>query len=730
MLLAIEKSLKHTPTDRRYMPMNKKFKMKLHRTTITLIFLTSALALFAFFGTHINPKEKEAALVQAILYSLDNFHYAPKDIDDHFSEEFYTFYLQRLDGAKRWLTQEDIRKLEPFVDQLDEEVQNGSYEFFNLSIGLLKSGLEKTQSYYREALAKPFDFTLKESYELEGDKREYAKNDEELRDQWRRAMKYETLVRLADKLDSQAEGKDSTLLGKTFEELEADARQDVLKLYDDWYTRLQRRKRSDYLDIYLNALANLFDPHTGYFEPIEKENFDISMSGRLEGIGARLQTDGDYTKIVSIVVGGPAWKEGELEENDLILKVAQGDEEPVDIRAMSIDDVVQLIRGPKGTEVRLTVKKVDGTIKTISIIRDVVIFEEGFAKSLILTTPSGSKAGYILLPRFYADFNRANGRSCAKDVAEEIRKLKADHVESIILDLRNNGGGSLRDVVDMSGLFIEEGPIVQVKARDRKPQYLTDDEPDVLWDGALIVMVNEFSASASEILAAAMQDYKRAIIVGSKNTFGKGTVQRFFDLDRLLSGNEDIKPLGEIKLTIQKFYRINGGSTQLRGVNSDIILPDQYAFMDVGEKSYDYALEWTKIAPAYYSPQNVWDAGKVLPTVKALSVERLKNDSTFQAITDYAAKLKVRSDLSLINLNLDKYREDQKSWTETSEKFDALFEREVVTDIQNTSTDARLIQNDEVKKERNEKWIKNVRKDIYLAEALRILDDVKKAEQQ
>ncbi len=712
------------------MPMNKKLKMKLHRTTITLILLTSALALFAFFRPRVNPKEKEAALVQAILYSLDNFHYAPKDIDDHFSEEFYTFYLQRLDGAKRWLTQEDIRKLEPFVDQLDDEVQNGSYEFFNLSIGLIKSGLEKTQSYYREALAEPFDFTLDESYELEGEKREYAKNDEELRDQWRRAMKYETLVRLTDKLNSQAEGKDSTLIGKSFEELEAEARQDVLKLYDDWYTRLQRRKRSDYLDIYLNALANLFDPHTGYFEPIEKENFDISMSGRLEGIGARLQTDGDYTKIVSIVVGGPAWKEGELEENDLILKVAQGDEEPVDIRAMSLDDVVQLIRGPKGTEVRLTVKKVDGTIKTISITRDVVIFEEGFAKSLILTTPSGSKAGYILLPRFYADFNRANGRSCSKDVAEEIRKLKADGVESIILDLRNNGGGSLRDVVDMSGLFIEEGPIVQVKARDRKPQYLTDDDPDVLWDGALIVMVNEFSASASEILAAAMQDYKRAIIVGSKNTFGKGTVQRFFDLDRLLSGNEDLKPLGELKLTIQKFYRINGGSTQLRGVSSDIILPDQYAFMDLGEKSYDYALDWTKIAPAYYSPQNVWDAGKVLPTVKALSVERLEKDSTFRAITDYAAKLKVRSDLSLINLNLDKYREDQKNWTETGKKFDALFEREVVSGIQNTSTDARLIQNDEAKKERNEKWIKNVRKDIYLAEVLHILDDVKKAEQQ
>ncbi len=710
--------------------MNKQIVMKLQRSTLVLIFLAVALALFAFLRPRISPEEKEAALVQSILYSLENFHYAPKDIDDQLSEDFYTFYLQRLDGAKRWLTQEDIRKLEPYTHQLDEELQNGSYEFFNLSIGLLKKGLEKTQTYYREALTQAFDFSTDEAYELEGDKRPYALNDEELRDQWRRAMKYETLVRLTEKLDSQAEGKDSTLIGKTFEELEAQAREDVLKLYDDWYTRLQRRKRSDYLDIYFNALTNLFDPHTGYFEPVEKENFDISMSGRLEGIGARLQTDGDYTKIVSIVVGGPAWKQGELEENDIILKVAQGDEEPVDIRAMSIDDVVQLIRGPKGTEVRLTVKKVDGTIKTISITRDVVIFEEGFAKSLLLKTPSGSKTGYILLPRFYADFNRANGRSCAKDVAEEIRKLKADGVESIILDLRNNGGGSLRDVVDMSGLFIEDGPIVQVKDRTHKPQYLTDDDSSVLWDGPLIVMVNEFSASASEILAAAMQDYDRAIIVGSKATFGKGTVQRFFNLDRLISGNSDIKPLGEIKLTIQKFYRINGGSTQLRGVSSDIVLPDQYAFMDLGEKSYDHALEWTKITPAYYEPQQVWDASKILPGIKAHSLERLENDSTFQAIIHYASRLKIRSDLSLVNLQIDKYREDEKNWMQTTKAFDALFEREVVSDIQNPTADIEAIQNDESKKARNEKWLKSVRKDIYLAETLRILDDIKKAEQQ
>ena len=698
--------------------------MKAGKITLNIgLSVLTAVALFAFLKPRFSQEDKEAILARTILGGLEQLHYAPKDIDDQFSESLYTFYLQRLDGAKRWLTQKDIEQLEPYIYQIDDELLFGDYEFFNKSIELLKNGLKKTQTYYREILAEPFDFNVTETYELEGDKRDFAPNDEALRDQWRRAMKYETLIRLSDKLEQQKEGKDSTLLDKTFEELEAQAREDVLKLYDDWYTRLERRKRSDYIEIYLNAIANLFDPHTAYYEPIEKENFDITMSGRLEGIGARLQTDGDYTKVVSIVVGGPAWKQGELEENDLILKVAQGDEEPVDVRAMSIDDVVQLIRGKKGTEVRLTVKKVDGTIKTISIIRDVVIFEEGFAKSLILTSPRGLKTGYILLPRFYADFQRANGRSCAKDVAEEIRKLKADGVDAIVLDLRNNGGGSLRDVVDISGLFIEEGPIVQIKARNQDAKQLLDTDPEVLWDGPLVVMVNEFSASASEILAAAMQDYDRAIIVGSKRTFGKGSVQRFFNLDRAVSGHDEIKPLGEIKVSIQKFYRINGGSTQLRGVSSDIILPDQYAFLELGEPSYEYAMEWTKIAPVPYQAQNTWKAGEVLPQVKARSLERTKSDSSFQAILDYAAKLKIRNDLSLINLKLEAYQKDQQEWEAESKAFDELFDKTVVTQIQNPSADVEKIEKDEAKKERNQRWLKSVRKDLYIAEVLHILDD-------
>lgn len=423
-------------------------------------------------------------------------------------------------------------------------------------------------------------------------KKPFAKDDATLKDYWRQSMKWETMTRLAEKLEKKEKGEEN-FKDKTYEELEAEARKDVLKVYDDWYVRLEKRKRNDYLSMYLNTFTNIFDPHTEYYEPIDKQNFDIGMSGRLEGIGARLQTDGDLTKVSEIIVGGPAWKEGKLEENDKIVKVAQGDDpEWTDITGMVINDVVQLIRGKPGTKVRLSVKKADGSTKEIVIIRDVVIIEEGFAKSLLIETEEKETIGYLRLPKFYADFNNSNGRRCADDVAVELEKLKQAGVQGIILDLRSNGGGSLRDVVKMSGFFVEEGPIVQVKSRTRKAEVLSDDDPGVQYSGPLIVMVNQFSASASEILAAALQDYGRAVIVGTgTSTFGKGTVQRFFDLDAVIRGNPEVKPLGEIKLTVQKFFRVNGGSTQLRGVTPDIVLPDNWLYLETGEKEEDFPME-------------------------------------------------------------------------------------------------------------------------------------------
>jgi carboxyl-terminal processing protease len=684
-------------------------------------FLLASLLVAAFYRP-VDQSEKEAVLIHSILDGLNRFHFSPKAVDDSFSETLYDLYLDRMDPGRRWLTQEDLNALDRFRRHLDDEAVNGQYEFFDLSLQLLTDGIKKTETYFTEILQEPFDFSIDEKYELDGKKRPFAKDEASLREAWRKMLKYETLTRLHEKIKAQEEGADEELAGLSFEELEQKAREEVLKVYSDWYGRLAKRDRNDYLSTYLNSVTNIFDPHTGYFEPIEKENFDINLSGKLEGIGARLQTDGEYTKVSSVVVGGPAWKQGDLQENDKIMKVGQGDEAPVDVTGMELDDVVSLVRGKKGTEVRLTVKRVDGSVQVISIIRDVVILEEGFAKSLLLHTSAKEKVGYIYLPRFYDDFSDADGRSCAEDVAREVEKVKGEKVKGIILDLRDNPGGSLRDVVTMTGLFIESGPVVQVKSRDRTPDVLKDVDPGVAWDGPLIIMVNTFSASASEIIAAALQDYERAVIVGSSNTFGKGTVQRFIDLDRSVAGHNEIKPLGSVKLTIQKFYRIDGGSTQLRGVTPDIVLPDDFQYLDLGEKENEFPMEWTEIASVPHT-QKVYTV-RNLDKLKARSAQRVKSNPTFQEVAQNAQRMKDQRDDSVITLELKTYQNRQKSLQEKIDAYKALFEQDVVFGVENLPVDVAYVEAEEGRKARNEDWIKDVRRDIQLQETLQIMHDM------
>ncbi len=676
-------------------------------------------------------EEKEAILMQTIRGGLSQLHYQPVDIDNDFSEKAFDLYLDRLDGGRRWLTKSDVEKLKPFQTKIDDEMDAGTYELFNLSVQLLDEGRKKSQAYYREFLAQPFDFTKKEEIELDGDKKPFANSDAELKEYWRKSMKYNVMTNLADKLKDQEEDLEKIAKGetiedfeeKTYEQLEEKARKDILKRYDDWYDRLEKDRRTDRLSNYLNAIVNIYDPHTSYYEPKDKENFDINMSGTLEGIGARLQTDGDYTKIASIVPGGPAWKGKELEKEDKIVKVAQADEDPVDISGWRLDDVVKLIRGKKGTEVRLTVRRVDGSTEVISIIRDVVIMDEGYAKSVILDyNDVADNIGYIHLPRFYADFNRTTGRSCFKDVRTEVEKLMKQNVNGIIIDLRNNGGGSLRDVVKMSGLFIEEGPIVQVKARGSIPEVLADEDPSVQYKGNLIIMTNKFSASASEILAAALQDYGRAVIVGSSSTFGKGTVQRFFDLDRAVRGNSDIKPLGQVKMTIQKFYRVNGGSTQLKGVTPDIILPDNYSYIKTGEQDQEYAMPWSEIKPVEYS-QNVTSL-HYLPTLKEKSAARVKGSEVFQMVEKNAKRLKEQRDKTAYSLNMDEFNAMEEELDELSKKFEEIFIEIEGLEANNLKEDLEGIEIDEAKQERNKEWIKSIKEDAYIQECLYIMGDM------
>ena len=526
---------------------------------------------FVAFGFYTKHQDLgEDILLRAINMNLQNAHYDPIAIDDDFSEKAFQLYIDNLDANKRLFLQSDIDELNYFKTTIDDEIINGTSVFFDKSIELLEQRTELTEQFFEEILNNPMDFSKDEMVDF-GEEIPYTISEKELKDRWRKYLKYSVLTRLYSDYKAQEkslENKDTTFIPKSMDSLQTIARKSVLKTHRDWYKRIKRLDRKDRLAIYANSITTVYDPHTNYFPPEQKEDFDIQMSGRLEGIGAQLQEKDGYIKITNIIPGGPSSLQGELQANDLILKVTQEGEEPVEIIDWRISDAVKIIRGPKGSKVTLTVRKPDGNVQDITITRDIVVLEETYAKSLLLSDEDGIKAGYIYLPSFYADFQNPKGRFSWKDVKTEIEKLRDEQVQGIILDLRNNGGGSLDDVVKMGGLFIDKGPIVQVKEKGRSAHILEDRYAGAEWEGALVIMVNEFSASASEIMAAAMQDYDRAIIIGSRSTHGKGTVQRFLPLNRTLR-NKNIPDIGSIKLTIQKFYRINGDATQLKGVQSD-----------------------------------------------------------------------------------------------------------------------------------------------------------------
>jgi carboxyl-terminal processing protease len=522
------------------------------------------------------------------------------------------------------------------------------------------------------------------------------------------------------------EKKDKKENAKSFAQIEEETRKALLRLMNDWFLRMEREDIATKRATFINAITACYDPHTTYYAPRAKEYFDMDFSGRYEGIGARLTTKDDGTvKVSEVMPGGPAWRQGILKAEDVIIKVAQGEGEPTEVTNMILDDVVKLIKGKKGTEVRLTIKKLDGTISVLPITRDVVIIEETYAKSVILDNGDKKKIGYINLPGFYADFSNTGGRNCAEDIKKEITKLKEEGVQGIILDLRSNGGGALSEVIEMTGLFIDKGPIVQVKGRVGKPGVGEDEDPTIHYDGALAVMVNSMSASASEILAGAIQDYKRGIIIGSKSTYGKGTVQSMLDLDRYLPTSMDnIKPLGALALTIQKFYRVNGGTNQLTGVIPDVILPDIYGAYEeeIGEKKEDFPLAADKIEPLNY---NTWSKNeKKIAKAQGKSAERVAKDPIFNLIAENSQRIKNQNDVSMVSLNLEKFRTQQKAFAEESKKYKAISEYTSNLSITPLKVDFERDNIDSLTKSRTENWHKSMKKDIHLNEALNIIKDL------
>ena len=698
---------------------------------IILPIIIVAGMLFGFQIANKPDPEKDKVLIGLVRYALKQGHYEPHLINDEFSGKVFTDFIDALDPYKRFFIQSDIEEFSVYRNLIDDQIKSEDLTFYNVVMERFDQRVLESQNFYREILQKPFDFNKEDNFDIDYDKKEYAATQAELIKNWQKQLKISTLSRLHEKIQLQesmtstdeAGTEDEALSAekavsiKSFEELEKESREAAEKSLNDLYTLMSELDDTDWFAIFINTMTIQFDPHTNYFAPKDKKRFDISMAGKLEGIGARLQKRDDYTRVAELISGGPAWRGGELEVGDLIIKVGQGEELPVDIVGMRLDDAIEYIKGKKGTEVKLTVKKIDGSVSVISIIRDIVELEETFVKSSLVEVDN-RKFGLINLPKFYIDFNERNFRNSATDMEQEIARLKEENVEGLLIDLRNNGGGSLKTAIEIAGLFISDGPVVQVKYRGEKPNIRSDKDKKIQWDGPLVVLVNELSASASEIFAAAMQDYNRAVIIGSKQSFGKGTVQNVLPLNNYFKYDKD---LGALKMTIQKFYRINGGSTQLKGVVSDIAMPDKYTYFEIGERDEKNPLSWDKIEPAEYTPVDVYEN---FHAVVNDSKKRIGDNPHFIIIDENAKWLKQGRDNTLINLNYEDYKKELEKREEENKAFGDIALYESNLNFNSPIYEAQLMQQDSVLAKKREIWHKNLRKDIYVEEALTVLSEL------
>jgi len=680
--------------------------MKLRSNYLFVIFPLLLIG-FAITNKKFSDPNKDRLLMEVVKYVVEKGHYKKISIDDNLSENLYHSFIKQLDNQKRFFLKSDIREFEKYKYLLDDQIKEYDLSFFNLVYQRSKIRIEEAKSYYEELVNNKFNFNLNENIDLDFEKKEYARSKSEIKNRWRKQLKFSTLdiatLKLGDSL--------SVINDRIYNESIAI----VKKNTEDYFEFITDLDRDDWYSNYLNAFLTQLDPHTYYFQPEDKERFDVNISGKFTGIGARLTKTEGNIKVVEIIIGGPVWKDKLLDVGDIIIKVAQENEEPVDIVGMKVDDAIKLIKGPEKSIVSLTVKKLDGSIKEVQITRALVELEELYAKSTLIEEDD-IRYGYISLPKFYVDFSNYKNRNSAEDVKNEIIKLKNNGIEGLILDLRNNGGGSLQSVVDMTGLFIEKGPIVQVKSIGNRKQVLYDRNSEIVWDGPLVILINEMSASASEILAAALQDYERAVILGSKKTFGKGTVQNVIDLNKFIS-NSDFD-LGALKITTDKFYRINGESVQLEGVKSDVIVPDSYMHIFNGEKDEENPLAWDKIDPAMYNP---WINEGSLDFISSNAQSRVNNNNYLKLISkraDWIEKQQKNKTIPLKFLTYQNYLDENKNKTKEFESL-SKYSNDLNFKLLKSEKDY-IMSNKELLSNRN-RWHKNLTKDIYISEGVNIL---------
>ncbi len=703
--------------------MKKNFK-------VLLVAVFVAIASCSFTTKKFDNPEKDKLLIDLITYVLEKGHYSPKDMDDAFSKNIYKNFIDGVDPLKRYFLNSDIEEFKQYETAIDDQIKIKDVTFFKLVYTRLTERIAQIEKIYPRILELPFNYSIDEELNVDYDKITYPNNIKALENRWRKQLKFTTISNYYDLIEENGtnlnekstEGKSEDFENpKSLSEIEIEARENTKSSMSEYFDFVNDLESKDYFGIFLNTIVEEFDPHTNYFAPSDRDRFELQMSGKLEGIGARLQKKNDYIKIVEVISGGPAWRGEHVEVGDMIMKVRQESEkEAVSIIGMRLDDAVKLIKGPKGTKVILTIKRVDGSIEEEIIIRDVVEIEETYAKSALIKKED-KNYGLIDLRQFYFDMQNYKERNAASDVKKEIIRLKKQGMEGLIIDLRGNGGGSLRTAVDMAGLFIKEGPIVQVASSGSKKEVLNDNDDEIVWNGPLVILVNELSASASEILAAAMQDYKRAIVVGSKQSYGKGTVQNLLDLNQWLRNNE-MGDMGSLKLTTQKFYRVNGGSTQLEGVKSDVVMADRYSYIDIGEKDYDNPLPYDKIEPVNYE---VWNGKIDFEKTISRSIERITKSHQLKLIDENAQWIKNRRDVTTVNLNYESYKKDIESRIDETIKFDSIDNYDNKLIYESLPFEIELMKQDSTLFEKRKRWHKSLGNDIYIEECVNILKDLK-----
>jgi carboxyl-terminal processing protease len=692
------------------------------------IFITSFLIFslllvsWKFSEVKFDDPNKDKLLIELLKYVLDKGHYQSLDINDELSKKVYNSYLDMIDPQKKYFLSSDLREFKKFEKLIDDQWLSYDLAFFNLTHTRLIQRINEVELFLPSLFNSTFEFDTDENINVDFENLTFSKNNKERKERWRKQLKFSMLdlydIKILDQEKSIKSNKDYVV--KSEPQLLKESLKIVNDNINDIFDLMNDLQRKDWFSNYVNSFVSQYDPHTTYFKPEDKDRFDVNISGRFDGIGARLQKRDGGIEIVQIILGGPLWKDKKIEAGDEIIKVGEPGKEPINVIGMRIDDAIKLIKGPKGTIVELTVRrKTDNEIKTFPIIRDEVVLEESYAKSTLIMKDNKT-FGLITLPKFYVDFNDSKEINCATDVKNEIINLKKEGIEGLVLDLRNNGGGALQTVVDMTGLFIKTGPIVQVKSIGNRKKVLYDKDPSLLWDGPLVILVNQMSASASEIMAAALQDYERAVVIGSNNTFGKGTVQNVLDLNRFLS-NSDFD-LGALKITTEKFYRINGGSVQLKGVESDIVTPNTYSHIDIGEADEKNPLKWDQIDKASYRK---WDGYYNLESVINDSKLRVSKNELFNLIDQNAKWFSERRENKSYSLKYDTFKNEQKKNKLKLKKFDKVKDYNNNLRFNLLSDQSLNIKDTDEYKENRKRWHNSLRSDIYVNESINVLLNLK-----